>query len=187
MPKDHNELQVKLPKLDLPVFDGKLTEYTHFKESFEAAVDTKSISGISKFQYLKSCLKGSALKSIDGLNLSSANYDVAMKILDEKFGQRHKIISAHMECLHSLTCRSSKLSDLQYFYDVLEYNIRSLEAMGESADKFGSMLTPLLMGKLPNNIRCNIARALGQKQYSLHEVRQQIRSEIFVLENSFKK
>lgn len=181
-----SNLNVKLPKLELPHFDGKLTDYTYFMESFIAAVDSKSLSNVGKFQYLKSCLRGPALKCIDGLHLSNSNYSVALTILKEKFGQTHRIISAHMECLNTLSCRGSKLSDLQYFYNALEYNVRSLEALGERADNFGSMLAPLLMSKLPAAIRMNIIRELGDKQYNLTEIREQIRSEIFVMENSSK-
>ena len=57
------------------------------------------ISNIDKFNYLKGCLKGESLSAVSGLTLSSENYEEAVGILKDRFGNEQVLISAHMESL----------------------------------------------------------------------------------------
>ncbi|XP_063411655.1 uncharacterized protein LOC134694570 [Mytilus trossulus] len=78
---------VKLPKLDLVSYNGDKLKWTGFWDSFEAAVHTnQSLTKIEKLNYLKSKLFGTANSAISGLTLSHENYDVAILILKERFG-----------------------------------------------------------------------------------------------------
>ncbi|XP_053398141.1 uncharacterized protein LOC128556614 [Mercenaria mercenaria] len=53
--------QHKLPKLTLPTFDGDLTTWQTFWDSFESSVHLNaSLSDVQKFNYLKSLLQGTA-------------------------------------------------------------------------------------------------------------------------------
>jgi len=54
---------------------------------------------VDKFHYLNSLLEGTALKSVEGLTLTERNYNVAVGMLKERFGDPQKIISSHMEKL----------------------------------------------------------------------------------------
>jgi len=93
-----NQVKAKLPKLILPTFRGDVTTWTGFWESYKSAVhDNENISKIDKFNYLKSLLEGAASRAIQGLTLSSSNYDSAVEILEQQFGRPQQIISAHME------------------------------------------------------------------------------------------
>ena len=68
----------KLPKLQLPKFNGRVTEWNSFWDSFNSAIHSNpSISNVNKFNYLQSLLEGSASRAIKGLTLTSANYDNA--------------------------------------------------------------------------------------------------------------
>ena len=44
------------------------------------------ISDIDKFHYLKGCLKGESLSAVSGSTLSSENYEEAVGILKDRFG-----------------------------------------------------------------------------------------------------
>ena len=95
--------KAKLPKLDLPVFKGDITEWTTFWDMYESAVHSNSnLSSVQKFTYLRTLLSHSAKDAIAGLTLSDANYDEAVKILQERFGNKEKIIAKHMEELVNL-------------------------------------------------------------------------------------
>ena len=55
-------LRVNLSKLRLPVFDGNLQHWQEFWDVYKATIhDQQTLSAVSKFSYLKSVLKGSAL------------------------------------------------------------------------------------------------------------------------------
>lgn len=52
----------RLPKLDLPVFEGDVLEWQSFWDSYESAIHTnQSLSDVQRFTYLKSLLKYKAL------------------------------------------------------------------------------------------------------------------------------
>ena len=88
----------KLPKLQLPKFNGRVTEWNSFWDSFNSAIHSNpSISNVNKFNYLQSLLEGSASRAIKGLTLTSANYDNAISILQERYGKTQQTIAAHMD------------------------------------------------------------------------------------------
>ena len=66
---------------------------------------------------------------------------------------------AHIQELLNLNIPEiSDTSRLSQFYDRLVANVRSLEALGVTADQFGVVLTPLIVSKLPEEIRMEWSR-----------------------------
>ena len=54
---------------------------------FESAVHKNiSLTNIDKFNYLMSLLEGQALRAIKGLAVTEENYQAALDILHERFG-----------------------------------------------------------------------------------------------------
>ena len=62
-------VNVRLPKLELPKFSGVLTEWQSFWDRFVAFVDETDIPIISQFCYLQSLLEGEAKSVIQALSL----------------------------------------------------------------------------------------------------------------------
>ena len=124
----------KLPKLILPKFIGDITSYRPFWEIFESSVhNNMQLTIIDKFNYLVSLLEGSALRSIKGLAITDENYQAALDILQERFGNSQQIISAHMDELLKLQpCSSEKSSQLRYMYDKVSVNVRGSRSNGHS-------------------------------------------------------
>ena len=92
--------KVKLPKLVLKRFNGDLTKWSTFWDSFESSVHNHpSLSGVDKFNYLHSLLESTASEAISGLKLTSANYEEAITVLKKRFGNKQQIIARHMEML----------------------------------------------------------------------------------------
>lgn len=93
----------KLPKLELKKFHGNPMHWYPFWESFESAVHKNpNLSSVDKFNYLKSLLTGTAQSSVAGLALTSANYEKAVDLLKQRFGNRQMVISSHIEVLTKL-------------------------------------------------------------------------------------
>ena len=71
--------RVRLPKLHIKPFNGDLTTWTPFWESFSSSVhDNRDLTPTDKFTYLRSLLERVALDAISGLSLSESNYDEAI-------------------------------------------------------------------------------------------------------------
>ena len=86
----------RLPKLTLPTFSGDPLTWQTFWDSFNAAIHANpSLSGVQKFNYLKAQLQGDAARTIAGLPLTEVNYQHSIALLEERFGQPHKLVTAH--------------------------------------------------------------------------------------------
>ena len=130
----------RLPKLPLPTFDSNPLEWQTFWNSFSAAVDSNpNLTGIQKFNYLRAQLQGDALCVISGFPLSNNNYSHSIELLKARFGQKHKLVEAHMDALLNIPPRSDNLVSLQTFYDILQSHIRALSALGESSQSYGPL------------------------------------------------
>ena len=74
--------RVKLPKLAPKKFNGDLTRWSTFWDSFESSIHHHpDLTDIDRFNYLHTLLEGPAADAISGLKLTSANYSEAIEIL----------------------------------------------------------------------------------------------------------
>lgn len=184
--------EVKLPRLELPKYAGELTEWQSFWDRFEALVDQSELPDISKFSYLQSLLQGEALSVIQGLALSSANYKVACDLLKERFGRPERIIFAHVQGLLNVTLTprakgANQCESLWKLQDQLLCHVRSLEGLGINGDKYGVVLTPVILSRLPQDIRLEWSRESSGHEDDLEwllkflqtEIQRRERSETF--------
>ena len=171
--------QVNLPKLQLPTFNGDCLKWTTFIDTFKAAVDDDpTLEDIQKFQYLSAQLVGEAARTVEGLQLTNANYIEAMQLLKNRYGQTHKIISSHMKALWSLPIPSTNTESIRAFYDSLEKHTRGLKALGKAEDSYGELLVPIVFEKLPASVKTQISRAHGDKAWTIQELKDAIHKEI---------
>ncbi len=170
----------KLPKLILPKFKGDITNYRTFWETFESAVHNNGeLTTIDKFNYLFSLLEGQALRAIKGLAITEDNYNAAVDILQERFGKTQQIIAAHMdELLKISACDGDKSKQLRFVYDKVSVNVRALEALGIQSDQYGSLLIPVIMSKLPSDVRLQIARKTEKDVWVIKDLLEIIRKEV---------
>ena len=107
---------IRLPKLSIPLFSGDILEWQSFWDCFETAVhNNPALSGVQKLNYLRAQLQGSALCVITGLPLTNTSYGHSVTLLQDRYGQPHKLINAHMKALIKLPSPSSTLVSLQLF------------------------------------------------------------------------
>ena len=170
---DESVVKPKLPKMVLPKFRG-------FWDRFESAVhNNPSLSTVDKFTYLHTLLEGTAARSIQGLALTDANYNAATEILKSRFGNTQQVISAHMDDLLKLpVCHGDKTSQLRLIYDKIWVNVRGLEALGVDAEQYGSFLIPIIMAKLPAEVRLQVARITNKDVWNIEELLQIIKGEV---------
>ena len=88
----------KLPKIELPPFEGDILHWQTFWDKFESNVHVKTtLSDVDKFSYLSSLLKGPAGDCISGLKLTSENYKEAVELLKARFGNTQLLINRYAE------------------------------------------------------------------------------------------
>ena len=145
-----------LPNLELPKFYGTVTQWPSFWDQFEAVVDKSDLPEVSKFTYLQSLLRGEAKAAIKGLSLTSQHYKIACDILQKRYGRKERIIFAHIQDL--MNVKVSNASSLSALQDELLAHIRSLKTLGVDGGQYGIVLTPLILARLPEDIRLEWAR-----------------------------
>ena len=172
--------KARLPKLVLPRFRGEITQWQSFWDSFNSAIHANAhLTQIDKFNHLHSLLDGQAARAIQGLTRSEANYDSAIELLQNRFGKPQNIISTHMDELLKIPgCTSDKASQLRFVYDKISINVRGLESLGISSGQYGSLLIPVIMSKLPQEVRIQVARNTAREVWEMSDLLEVIRQEV---------
>ena len=141
-----------------------------------------NLEGIQKFNYLRAQLTGDAARVIAGFPVSNTNYIQDVDLLKIRFGEPQNIISTHMQALLNLPRPTSELSSLRQFYDFMETHVRGLTSLGKSQDSYSDLLVPIILGKLPNELRRNLAREHSNPKWTFPQLREAIYKEIKILE-----
>ena len=175
-----NYSRSKLPKLVLPKFKGDITSYCTFWDSFESAVhQNPQLSKIDKFNYLNSLLEGRVIRAVQGLTVSEDNYQAAIDILQQRFGKPQQIISVHMDELMKIPPRTvDKPSQLRYVYDKISVHTRGLASLGVDSKQYGSLLIPVIMAKLPQEVRIQVARETTKEIWEITDILNVILKEV---------
>ena len=172
--------QVKLPKLDLRKFDGDKSKWPSLWDAFESSVHSNAkLAPIDKFNYVNYLLVKSANEAISGLSLTAENYDEAVAILKRRFGNKQLIINKHMETLLNINSVQSGLNSqaLRQLHDLIESHVRSLKSLGVSSSSYGSLLSSVVVSKLPQDLRLIITREV-RDEWDLDHILDVLRSEL---------
>eukprot|EP00794_Sanderia_malayensis_P001767 gene1767-biopygen1613 len=150
-------LRSKLPDLQLPTFDGKITDWHGFWERFQTQVGSLSdLPASSKFTYLIGQLRGEALKTVQGIIPSGDNYAILEETLKENFGHPRRIVRAHVNNILKMTKPTQSAISLRQFYNAVMGDIRSLEALKINVSACAPFIIPILEDKLPGKVRSAI-------------------------------
>ncbi|XP_033218396.1 uncharacterized protein LOC117173859 [Belonocnema kinseyi] len=127
-----------LPKLQLPTFSGSYEERLGFRDSFVAIIEKDaSIPKIQKLRYLRSYVRDNASRVTENLQATEANYEVAWKLLDERYNNKRIIIHNHMQALIGSPALLNKESAvcLRNLLDTALRHVRALKVLEEPTNK----------------------------------------------------
>ena len=74
--------------------------WAQFRSSVHGRTD---MSNIDKFHYLRSQLVGIALQTIEGLLFTPENYQTAIDLLTDRFGNNPMVVEAHYSSLRNMS------------------------------------------------------------------------------------
>ena len=154
---------IRLPKISLQRFRGDVTKFQTFWQGFKCAIaDNDSLTDVYKLTYLVNSLEGPAYRALEGLEITEENYGKAVEILKTRFGKSQQIISAHMQKLLNLqTHPNDNIMHLRAIFDITVH-VRGLKSLGISAEKYGSLLIPVIMSIMPSDISLQVARKTSE-------------------------
>ena len=169
--QSHSQFVTHLPKLDVPSFSRDPLKWQSFWDCFEAAIHFNPyLTGVQKLSYLRAQLSGEAARVIAGLPLTNVNYTHSISLLKDRYGQPHKLIHAHVQALLELPKPINNLTSIKLFHDTIEGHIRCLQSLGKSPDALETLLVPIMLGKLPEETKKNMARTHESSQWTVQQL-----------------
>ena len=113
-------------------------------------------------------------------------YDEAIDTLRKRFGDPQLIINRHMEVLLGVTAVASEfdIKGLCKLHDAVESHVRGLRALGVPTGSYGSLLTSVLVSKLPSQIRLIVSREMTAGKWDLDLVMKILEWEVVARERT---
>ena len=164
----------------MPRFNGDITRFYSFWQSFESAIDkNESLTAVDKFNYLVNILEGEAFRVIQGLEIVEENYEHAKETLHQRFGHKQKIIQVHMDSLLNLQhSPNDTIAQLRQIFDSINIHIRGLESLGVNQENYGSLLIMIIMKRMPKDVALQVSRETKSDIWSMKSILDIIRKEI---------
>ena len=180
-----NDSHAKLPKLTLDKFNGELLSWQSFWDQYSVAIHTNgSLSDIQKFNYLRSYLTETTGECINGLSLTSANYQKAVEILKERYENKQILISSYMDVLVKLP-KVDNLKDidkLRKIYNSLETSVRNLADLGVEITSYWKLLISIIFDRIPTELKLLISRKFKNNVFDLDILIEIFKQELFARE-----
>lgn len=143
---------VRLPKIDVPKFDGSILNWKTFWEQFVVSVDSQpSLSDVEKLVYLRSSLiDGSAKHTIEGLSRTGECYQEAIECLKLRYDRPRLIHQTHVQMIVEATpLKEGNGKELRHLHDIAQQHLRALKSM--DLEPSGPFVTSILEMKLDAN------------------------------------
>lgn len=143
--------KTKLPNIEIPSFTGKYCEYVAFIEIFRSVIhNDRSLDNVQKLYYLRSFLRDQPYELIKNLPFISESYDEELKILEERYFNKYKIVSDHVNTLLDLEKlpKYPNANDLRKFVSVVRQTLAALKNLDAKVETWGPILLGVLMRKL---------------------------------------
>lgn len=148
-------IQPKLPKLEVPVFEGTFDKWLEFKDLFQSMViDQRGITNTVKLQYLKVSAKGEADDIVSEYKINDANFDLAWEALKDRFDNKRLIVLSHLKLLFdqpNITTESP--TALRLLLRTTQKCLRSLKSLGGPTEHWDWLLIYMIVVRLDPKTR----------------------------------
>jgi len=179
--------QMKLPKLDLPTFNGDLLSWQEYWDIFSSSIHQQAgISDVVKFSYLKSSLRGAAASAISGISVTNDNYAIVIALLKEKFGRKEAIVEALYSQLQILPIAQNRFSEVKSTYDAIEKILRQLESQNEDIDRQRIIVQQILL-KFPMDVVIKLEESkVLNESWTVTSLREALKRYITIHSNAYR-
>ncbi|XP_055908728.1 uncharacterized protein LOC129943365 [Eupeodes corollae] len=158
--------EVRLPRIDLPKFDGSYTTWRPFYDRFQALVhNNKSLTDLDRLHFLQSCLTDDAKRFLHNLSVEAANYEKAWTLLKERYDHKRILVHIQMQQLfgQSPLPRETATGLRNLLYTTKECFI-ALQNMDVPVEKWDIVLIWFINQKLPSATQKLWEESLGDKK-----------------------
>ncbi|XP_062713425.1 uncharacterized protein LOC134290324 [Aedes albopictus] len=141
---------LRLPKIDLPKFDGDYSRWLSFRDTFKSMVhDVRDIPLVAKLQFLLQSLEGEARKPFETVDIEAANYSTTWEALLKRYDDRRFLKKQLYRTLHDLApVRKESAQDLHNLVDDFQRHVKALAKLGEAVETWDTPLVCMLSYKI---------------------------------------
>lgn len=160
---------IRLPKISLQTFDGKVTEWNAYYDLFKSIVhENQTLTNVERFRYLLSSLKGEPYNLLKTIQITDSNYEDALQILLTRYENKRIIATKHLDRILDLEPMSEKNIEqsLRNIMNTFSENYAALKALGINVSDWSFILLNVLLRKITPNIRKRFELSL----YSPNEI-----------------
>lgn len=152
---NHHQRNVKLPKLEIPKFDGSFNNWATFRDLFTSMVkDDNSLTDGEKLQYLKPNVKGEASDIVSEYLVTDANFETAWAALEERFENKRLQAKAHLSTLFDQeVILSENVVSLRLLLRTTQKCLRSLKSLGAPVETWDWLLIHMTVIRLDPKTR----------------------------------
>lgn len=160
---EQREKLADLPKIKIPEFDGKVSNWTTFYELFDQIVHKNTnVSNATKMQYLKSFIKGDAARLIHHIQPTAENYETAYIILKKRYENTRILLGKLLDSIIDLPAlQHESCAELRAMHDTVYECLMGIKNLRVNTENWDALLTHILIKKLDRETRkyyeCQIA------------------------------
>ena len=108
--------KITCDQITVVTFKGEYDEWETFWSSFRNNVDFRDdLEPSAKLTYLLQCLEGEPKEMIKGLPHTESNYEIAVNLLTDRYGNKIKQTDVLLQKFHNLLSPKHSAKDLRSF------------------------------------------------------------------------
>ncbi|CAH2098774.1 unnamed protein product [Euphydryas editha] len=179
--------RTNLPTINISTFTGKYADYVNFINLFKSLIHSdRSLDKIQKLHYLRSFVKDEPYELIKNLPLECDSYDEALRLLEDRYFNKFRIITEHVNELLDLGAMAKSTScSIREFVSKVKQSLSSLKNLGVSIEGWDPILVCLLTRKLDAYTRRTYQLERDhRKEPGIVELMEFLESRALALENS---
>jgi hypothetical protein len=143
-----DSLNIQLPVYSLPTFSGCYKDWLSFSDQFKSVIHDK-LDSCKKFHYLRSCLKGEAVKTVESLSVSNNNYQIAWDLLERRYANERLVAQEHVYAILKFpVIAKASHTHLRELIDMLNTNMEALKMLKVPVDSWDAIIVPIITEKL---------------------------------------
>lgn len=144
------DVQVKLPKIQIPLFTGCYESWPAYQDLFISLVhNNTSLSSVQKLHYLKTSIGGEAENLLKHIQVTENNYLQAWNTLKERYGNKRLIVNSLLKRLFAQKkIMNQSANSIKALLDTTSECINNLQNLNISTDSWDPIIIFLVVQKL---------------------------------------
>lgn len=142
--------EIKLPRISLPSFSGKYSDWTSFHDLFVSMIDSNlAIQDVHKLHYLKSSVSGEAEALLRHIPVTESNYKDAWATLKKRYDNKRFIVNSLLKRFmsqRSITSESSQA--IKMLLDTTNECLSAMKNVGIDSTNWDPILVYIIVTKL---------------------------------------